>query len=76
MYQFAYLMGAVFWFLIWLILLFIWPRQRRAMIWSGLLLGGAGPISEYWFLQDYWILFTLLNSNLDPGNSVWKTGWS
>lgn len=54
MYQFAYLMGAVFWFLIWLILLFIWPRQRRAMIWSGLLLGGAGPISEYWFLQDYW----------------------
>ena len=54
MYQYAYMTGALFWFLVWLILVFLWPGQRRAMIWSGVLLGGAGPVSEFWHLQDYW----------------------
>lgn len=53
-YQYAYMAAAVFWFAIWLLLLLMWPRQRWAMIWTGLLLGQAGPVSEFWFLQDYW----------------------
>jgi hypothetical protein len=70
-YQFAYLAGAVFWFLIWLTMVVIWPEQRSVMIWSGLLLGGAGPVSEYWFLQDYWHPVFILEIELGS----WRFGF-
>ena len=54
MYTYAYLAAALFWMVIWAVLYVLARPQRRATFWTALLLGPAGPISEYWFLQDYW----------------------
>jgi len=54
MYDYSYLVGALFWTGAWIAAWVFLPRQRRAMLWTGLLLAPAGPISAYWSLQDYW----------------------
>jgi hypothetical protein len=53
-YTYAYMAAALFWLVIWAVLYIVASPQRRATLWTALLLGPAGPISEYWFLQDYW----------------------
>jgi len=53
-YTYAYLVGSLFWLAAWLVMYVMLPRHRPAMLWTGLLLASAGPISEYWSLQDYW----------------------
>lgn len=49
-----YLICSLFWLGIWALLFGCLRAQRPAMLWTGLCLGPAGPISEYWSLQDYW----------------------
>ena len=53
-YSHAYLTGCLFWLGVWGALFLLLKRQRREMLWTGLLLAPAGPISEFWSLQDYW----------------------
>lgn len=53
-YSHAYLTGCLFWLGVWGALFLLLKRQRREMLWTGLLLAPAGPISEIWNLQDYW----------------------
>jgi hypothetical protein len=38
----------------WLVLYRVRPRHREAMLCTSLFLAPAGPISEFWHLQDYW----------------------
>ena len=54
MYAHAYLVGSLFWLAVWLVMYLMLPRHRPALFWTGLLLAPAGPIGEYWCLQDYW----------------------
>lgn len=54
MYDNAYLEGSLFWMVIWMFVYILLPRHRRAILWTSLLLAPAGPIIEYWSLQDYW----------------------
>jgi len=53
-YSHAYLTGSLFWLGVWSVLFLLLKRQRREMLWAGLLLAPAGPVSEFWSLQDYW----------------------
>ena len=50
----SYLGSAVFWLVVWAIVFYCRPRQRRVMLWTGGLLAITGPVSEYWALKDYW----------------------
>lgn len=50
----AYLAGALFWLAVWGGLFWRWHGQRPAMLGAGLILAPAGPVSEFWSLQDYW----------------------
>lgn len=49
-----YLVGALFFLLAWCVLFALAAKSRRAMLWSSLACGHAGPVSEYWHLKDYW----------------------
>lgn len=54
MYDYGYLVGALFWIVIWIAVFFLSPRSRSAIIWTSLIFVPAGPVGEYWNLMDYW----------------------
>jgi hypothetical protein len=49
-----YFLGASILLLCWFVLYFFLPNSRTAMLWTGLVMAPAGPISEYWHHLDYW----------------------
>lgn len=54
-YQYAYLIGDLIIGLpLWSVLFFGRKDLRREMLIVSLLIGIAGPVSEYWYTQDYW----------------------
>ena len=54
MFRYAYLVGSLSFVVAWGLLYLGFAGARRAMLWTSLLLAPAGPISQYWHLQDYW----------------------
>jgi hypothetical protein len=52
--EFTYLLGALFFVVIWMVLFGLFPKGRTVILWSSLACGPAGPISEYWHRADYW----------------------
>ncbi|MFQ5895989.1 MAG: lycopene cyclase domain-containing protein [Nitrospinota bacterium] len=54
MVPYAYLIGSLSFVAAWGLLYLRATGARRAMLWTSLLLAPAGPISQYWHLQDYW----------------------
>lgn len=54
-YKYAYLLGNLFLLLpVWAVLFWLRPDKRKEMLIVSLLTGFAGPLSELWYLQDYW----------------------
>jgi hypothetical protein len=54
-YQYAYLLGdLLILFPIWLIFFLRKPDLRTNILTMSFLFGIFGPISEFWYLQDYW----------------------
>lgn len=54
-YQYAYLIGNIaILFPIWLILFFYRKDLRNDILLMSIVLGICGPLSELWYLQDYW----------------------
>ncbi len=54
-YQYAYLLGNLLILLpVWLILFWYRRDVRSEIWWVSLITGIIGPISELWYLQDYW----------------------
>jgi len=51
---YTYAIGAGFFLVIWVMLYALLPGSRKALLWSGLAWGHAGPINAYWTLRDYW----------------------
>jgi len=49
-----YFLGASILGLCWFIFYLFFPNSRTAMLWSGIIMAPAGPISEYWHHLDYW----------------------
>ena len=49
-----YAIGVIFSLGIWCILFALLPKSRNPIIWSSFACGGAGPISQYWHIKDYW----------------------
>jgi hypothetical protein len=54
LYRCACIAAAIFWPAVWTAFFVLLRRQHRCMVFVGLILSPAGPISEYWFLADYW----------------------
>jgi Lycopene cyclase len=52
--KFTYLLGALFFIVIWMAFFGLFPKGRTVIFWSSLSWGPAGPISEYWHRADYW----------------------
>ena len=53
-FQYAYLLGNLFFLLVWIIL-FIYRRDlRRKMLIMSLVVAPMGPLSEIFYLRDYW----------------------
>ena len=52
--MFTYAIGVLFLLVIWLIMYIFVPKSRKAILWSSIAWGHAGPIIEYWHLKDYW----------------------
>jgi hypothetical protein len=52
--MFIYAIGVFFFLVIWLGMYILVPKSRKAILWSSITWGHAGPISEYWHLKDYW----------------------
>jgi hypothetical protein len=52
--KFTYLLGALYFSVIWMVLFGLFPKERKVIFWSSLACGPAGPISEYWHRADYW----------------------
>ena len=70
MYDFAYAFAAAFHTLVWALLFVVLRQQRKLMLGVGLGLGIAGPVSEYWFLPDYWRPVYVLEIAVGP----WRFG--
>jgi len=59
-YQYAYFLGVMtIGFPVWLLLFLLRPDLRHKMIVFGLIGGIAGPISEFFYLRDYWHPITI-----------------
>ncbi len=52
--MFIYMIGVLFFLVIWLGMYILVPKSRKVILWSSIAWGHAGPISEYWHLKDYW----------------------
>jgi hypothetical protein len=50
----TFLLGALFFTVIWIAFFRLFPKGRTVIFWSSLAWGPAGPISEYWHRADYW----------------------
>jgi len=53
-FQHAYLLGDIFFLLVWLILFLLRRDTRKEMFIMSLLVAPMGPISEFFYLRDYW----------------------
>lgn len=54
-YQYAYLIGNLSILLpVWSLLFYFRKDLQREMLGVSLFAGLAGPLSEFWYLQDYW----------------------
>jgi hypothetical protein len=53
-FQYAYLVGSIFFLLVWLILFLRRKDLRKEMIIMSLLVAPMGPLSEFFYLRDYW----------------------
>jgi len=52
--MYVYVIGSLFFLAVWLGMYIFVPKSRKAILWSSIAWGNAGPISEYWHLKDYW----------------------
>jgi len=52
--KFAYLLGTLYFSVIWMLLFGLFPKERKVIVWSSIALAPAAPISEYWQMADYW----------------------
>jgi len=52
--QYAYLFGDLFFLFIWLILFFARKDLRKQMLIMSFVVAPMGPISEIFYLRDYW----------------------
>lgn len=50
----AYLLGAGFFVALWALAYALVPRSRPVLLACALACAPAGPLAEYWHLQDYW----------------------
>jgi len=53
-FQYAYLLGSLLFFLLWLVFFICRPDLRRKMLVMSLLTAAMGPVSEFFYLKDYW----------------------
>ena len=63
-YQYAYLLGSLLFLPIWLILFHKRKDLRKKMLVMSFLLGFVGPITEPFFIKDYWKPFTVTNTSV------------
>jgi hypothetical protein len=54
MYRSAYLVGSLIFGVVWAVLFTLRKDLRREMLSLSLLAGIMGPLSEHFYLQDYW----------------------
>jgi len=52
--QYSYLGYSLIFILVWLIFYILRPDLRRRMLIFSLIIMPLGPLSEFWFLRDYW----------------------
>jgi Lycopene cyclase len=52
--QYAYLGYSLIFLLVWIVLYILRPDLRRRMLLFSLIITPLGPLSEFWFLRDYW----------------------
>lgn len=50
----AYLTGDIIFFIIWGVLFFLRKDLRKKMLTMSLLIAPLGPLSEFFYLRDYW----------------------
>lgn len=53
-YPYGYLIGSLIFLLAWLVLFLLNKPARRHMLILSLITGVFGPLSEFWYLKDYW----------------------
>ncbi|RJQ36043.1 hypothetical protein C4559_05575 [Candidatus Microgenomates bacterium] len=64
-YQYTYLLANIFIFILfWLPLFFFRKDLRHKMLLLSILIGFFGPLSELWYLQDYWKPLTITNTSI------------
>jgi hypothetical protein len=54
MYDYAYFAASLIFLTFWLFCFILLKTERKAMLWTSAIFASAGPISEFWHLQDYW----------------------
>jgi hypothetical protein len=54
MYPYTYAVMTIPFVAAWIIGYILSPGRRLAILWTSIILGIAGPISEYWHARDYW----------------------
>lgn len=54
MFTYAYAVMTLTFIVIWTALFVLLPRSRPAIFWTSLIFAPAGPISEFWFIPEYW----------------------
>jgi hypothetical protein len=52
--KYSYLGYSLIFLLLWAVFYILRPDLRRRMLWFSLIIAPLGPLSEFWFLKDYW----------------------
>jgi hypothetical protein len=53
-FQYAYLVGNIFFAIIWLVLFFYRKDLRKKILIMSVIIGAIGPFAEIFYLRDYW----------------------
>ena len=70
--QYSYLGYSLIFLLVWAIFYILRPDLRRRMLIFSLIIMPLGPLSEFWFLKDYWRRPTITGYPISIGDPIFS----
>jgi hypothetical protein len=69
--KYSYLVYSLIFLLVWVVLYILRPDLRRRMLIFSLIMP-LGPLSEFWFLRDYWRRPTITGYPISIGDPIFS----
>src|SRR5688572_29267623 len=68
--KYSYLGYSLIFLLLWIVFYILRPDLRRRMLLFSLIITPLGPLSEFWFLRDYWRRPTVMGTPISIEDAI------